>query len=118
MAYLYKHTPLETGFHVNLTCLVPTENKEIAGPLRVGSRGDAARVHRLPPGDGAPPLRVRAGRAAERRIHILEGFAKIFDALDEAIRIIRKSDGKADAAVKLIEALQAVGRCRPTRSSS
>ena len=37
----------------------------------------------------------------ERRIHILEGFAIIFDALDEAIRIIRKSDGKADAAVKL-----------------
>jgi DNA gyrase subunit A len=36
-----------------------------------------------------------------RRIHILEGFAILFDALDEAIRIIRKSDGKADAAVKL-----------------
>ena len=37
----------------------------------------------------------------ERRIHILEGFALIFDVLDEAIRIIRKSDGKADAAEKL-----------------
>jgi DNA gyrase subunit A len=36
-----------------------------------------------------------------RRIHILEGFAIVFDALDEAVRIIRKSDGKADAAVKL-----------------
>ena len=35
MAYLYKHTPLEQSFHVNLTCLVPTENREIAGPLRV-----------------------------------------------------------------------------------
>src|SRR3954452_10201404 len=35
MAYLFKHTLLETGFHVNLTCLVPTDNKEIAGPLRV-----------------------------------------------------------------------------------
>src|SRR4029078_7815926 len=34
-ACLLKHTPLETGFHVNLTCLVPTDNKEIAGPLRV-----------------------------------------------------------------------------------
>ena len=46
----------------------------------------------------------------QKRIHILEGFAMIFDALDEAIRIIRKSDGKADAAVKLIDALRAVGR--------
>jgi DNA gyrase subunit A len=37
----------------------------------------------------------------ERRIHILRGFVIIFDALDEAIRIIRKSDGKTDAAAKL-----------------
>jgi DNA gyrase subunit A len=39
----------------------------------------------------------------ERRIHILEGFEKVFDALDEIIRIIRKSDGKADAAQKIIK---------------
>src|SRR4029079_13564427 len=39
----------------------------------------------------------------ERRIHILEGFATIFDALDATIRIIRKSDGKADAADKLMK---------------
>jgi DNA gyrase subunit A len=38
-----------------------------------------------------------------KRIHILEGFVIIFDAVDETIRIIRKSDGKADAAGKLIE---------------
>src|SRR3569623_1139571 len=25
MAYLYKHTPLQSSFHVNLTCLVPPE---------------------------------------------------------------------------------------------
>ena len=36
------------------------------------------------------------------RIHILEGFAIVFNNLDEAIRIIRASDGKADAAPKLI----------------
>ena len=41
--------------------------------------------------------------AAPRRIHILEGFKAIFDALDEAIRIIRRSDGKADAAGKLMK---------------
>jgi DNA gyrase subunit A len=38
-----------------------------------------------------------------RRIHILEGFAIVFDHLDEAIRIIRASDGKPDAAPKLME---------------
>ena len=37
------------------------------------------------------------------RIHILEGFATIFDALDEAIAIIRASEGKRDAAEKLMD---------------
>ena len=46
MAYLYKHTPLETGFHVNLTCLFPTENKEIAGSAAGQPGGDAGRVPR------------------------------------------------------------------------
>jgi DNA gyrase subunit A len=38
----------------------------------------------------------------KRRLHILEGFEKVYDALDEMIKIIRKSDGKDDAAQKLI----------------
>jgi DNA gyrase subunit A len=102
MAYLYKHTPLETGFHVNLTCLFPTDNKEVAAPLR----SNLATIL-----DEFLKFREETVRRRfefelaelERRIHILEGFAIIFDALDEAIRIIRKSDGKADAAVKLMK---------------
>ena len=35
MAYLYKHTGLATNFNVNLTCLVPTENKEVGTPQRL-----------------------------------------------------------------------------------
>ena len=38
------------------------------------------------------------------RIHILEGFAILFADIDEAIRLIRASDGKKDAAKKLMEA--------------
>ena len=41
--------------------------------------------------------------ALRKRIHILEGFEKVFDALDEIIRIIRKSDGKADSAEKIMK---------------
>jgi DNA gyrase subunit A len=37
----------------------------------------------------------------QARLHILAGFQKIYDALDEVLRLIRKSDGKADASVKL-----------------
>ena len=35
MAYLYKHTPLQTNFNVNLTCLVPTDNPEVGTPQRL-----------------------------------------------------------------------------------
>ena len=102
MAYLYKHTPLESGFHVNLTCLVPTENREIAGPLRV----DLAAMLRefLTFREETVRRRFEFELAElERRIHILQGFAIVFDVLDETIRIIRKSDGKADAAEKLMK---------------
>src|SRR6266436_5514506 len=39
-----------------------------------------------------------------KRIHILKGFKIIFDALDKAIKLIRESQGRADAAVKLMKA--------------
>src|SRR4029434_148830 len=35
MAYLFKHTPLQTNFSVNLTCLIPTENAEVGRPERL-----------------------------------------------------------------------------------
>ena len=35
MAYLWKHTPLQTTFPVNMTCLVPTENPEVGRPERL-----------------------------------------------------------------------------------
>src|SRR5690606_5989027 len=38
----------------------------------------------------------------EKRIHILRGVEKIFDELDEAIKIIRSSNDKADAAQRLM----------------
>src|SRR5262249_45155969 len=40
--------------------------------------------------------------ALKTRIHILEGFETVFDALDEILKIVRKSDGKADAAGKIM----------------
>ena len=35
MAYLYKHTPLQTNFNVNLTAWCPTENPEVGAPQRL-----------------------------------------------------------------------------------
>jgi DNA gyrase subunit A len=101
MAYLYKHTPLELGFHVNMTCLVPTANPEIAGPARLDLKAILREFLQF---RGEVVTKRFQFELAElnRRIHILQGFVTIFDLLDEAIRIIRKSDGKSDAAAKLM----------------
>jgi DNA gyrase subunit A len=102
MSYLFKHTPLEQSFFVNLTCLVPTENKEIAAPARLNLHSILREF--LDFREGVVRRRFEFELAElERRIHVLEGFALVFDVLDEVIRIIRKSDGKADAAEKLIK---------------
>ena len=101
MAYLFKHTPLQSNFIVNLTCLIPTENPAVGRPERLDLK--AILWHFL-----HFRLEVVTGRlehelaALKKRIHILEGFEKIFDALDEILKLIRKSDGKADAAAKIV----------------
>ena len=35
MAYLFKNTPLQTNFNVNLTCLLPAVGAEVAVPARL-----------------------------------------------------------------------------------
>ena len=100
MAYLFKNTPLQTNFAVNLTCLIPTENEEVGRPERLDLHAMLRYFLNF-------RLEVVTRRlehelaSLRKRIHLLEGFEKVFDALDEIIRIIRKSDGKADAAEKI-----------------
>ncbi|MDX2021930.1 MAG: DNA topoisomerase (ATP-hydrolyzing), partial [Deltaproteobacteria bacterium] len=102
MAYLYKHTPMELSFHVNMTCLVPTQNREICGPMRLNLRGILEEFLNFR--EEVVTKRFEFELAAlEKRIHLLEGFRVVFDVLDEAIQIIRKSDGKQDAAGKLMK---------------
>jgi DNA gyrase subunit A len=102
MAYLFKHTPLQTNVVVNLTCLIPTENPEVGRPERLDLK--ALLWHFLHFRLEVVTNRLEHELAAlRRRIHILEGFEKVFDALDEIIRIIRKSDGKADSATKIMK---------------
>lgn len=102
MAYLYKQTPLAINVQVNLTCLVPTDNAEIAAPRRLGLHEILTKFLDFRYATVTRRLEFELGEL-RRRITILEGFEKIFDALDEVIRIIRKSEGKADAADKLMK---------------
>jgi DNA gyrase subunit A len=102
MAYLFKNTPLQTNFIVNLTCLIPTENPEVGRPERLDLHQALMYFLQF-------RLQVVTNRleheleSLKKRIHILEGFEKVFDALDEIIKIIRKSEGKADSAEKIMK---------------
>ncbi len=102
MAYLYKHTPLEQNFAYNSTCLVPDSHGVLI----------PARLNLLEMLQHFLTFRLQVTRrrfkyqlrVLMRRIHILEGFEIIFDGLDKALRLIRQSTGKADAATRLMAA--------------
>lgn len=101
MAYLFKYTPLSARFHVNLTCLLPTDNPQVAAPRKVDLK--SALRYFLNFRFEVVTRRLRHElEQIERRIHILKGFAIIFRSLDEAIRIIRASSDKQDAAQRLM----------------
>jgi DNA gyrase subunit A len=106
MAYLYRHTALQQNFAYNMTCLVPVptdDNKERTEPRRLGLK-EILR-HFLDFRFATVRRRFEFDlEQLRRRIHILEGFQIIFNALDKAIKLIRESEGKADAAAKLIKA--------------
>jgi len=102
LAFLYKQTQFQNNFNVNLTCLVPTENPDVGRPERLSLKEVLWHfLHfRL---DVVTERLTNELRTLEKRIHILNGFALIFDVLDEIIRIIRRSEGKADAATKIMK---------------
>jgi DNA gyrase subunit A len=106
MAYLYKNTPLQTTVQINLTCLVPAVSEgadENTPPVPQRLSLGAMIRHFL-------DFRMETVRRRivfdleqlRKRIHVLEGLEIVFDALDETIRIIRKSEGRADASEKLM----------------
>ena len=101
LAYLFKNTPLQTNFAVNLTCLVPTENPEVGRPERLDLKAMLWHYLHFRLEVVTKRLQHELGELG-RRMHILHGFATVFDALDQILKIIRASDGKADAAKKIM----------------
>ena len=101
MAFLFKHTDLQINFNVNLTCLTPTANPSAGQPGRVSLK-DLCRQFLDFRMDVVTRRLEFEKRKLLARLHILDGFIAIYDNLDEAIRIIRKSEGRADAAQKLM----------------
>src|SRR5262249_30711435 len=103
MAYLYKHTSLQTNFNVNLTCLLPTSNPLVGQPARVTLR-DLCR-HFLDFRLVVVTRRLEhEQRKLEERLHILAALTKIYADLDRAIRVIRKAESRPDAQKQLMKA--------------
>jgi DNA gyrase subunit A len=102
LAFLYKHTPLQAAFNCNFTCLVPTENPEVGRPERLDLRSMLWHFLQFRHEVVTRRLQHELG-VLEKRIHILDGFVTVFDALDQIIKLIRKSDGKADAAQQIMQ---------------
>jgi DNA gyrase subunit A len=101
MAYLYKHTELQKTYSYNITALVPNDDGSRMVPKDGLSLKDLLQ-HFLDFRFITVKKRFEYQlRQLRKRIHILEGFAIIFNALDQAIKIIRNSSGKPDAAEKL-----------------
>jgi DNA gyrase subunit A len=103
MAYLFKHTDLQVSFYMNLTVLRPAEHAPVGQPGRASLK-DLCRDFL----DFRMAVVIRRleheREKLEARLHVLEGFAKIYDALDKAIRLIRGAENRADAAAKLMQA--------------
>ena len=99
MAYLFKNTPLESNFAVNLTALVPAEGASTR-PELLSLRSCLKHFFDFRVDVTEKKLIFEKKQLLER-MHILEGLVIIYDALDEALKIVRKSDGRSDAADKL-----------------
>ena len=102
LAFLYKNTKFQINFGVNMTCLVPTENPEVGAPSRLGLKEILWYFLQFRLEVITKRLENELAKL-QKRLHILQGFITIFDALDEIIRIIRRSEGKADAAAKIMK---------------
>ncbi len=105
MAAIYRLTPLETTFGINLTCLFPTARAGVGRPerhcdlkaiLRAWLDFRFATVTRS--------LEFRK-KKLEERIHILRGFQVVLSKLDQAIKLVRAAKDRADARAKLCRKL-------------
>jgi DNA gyrase subunit A len=94
MAYLYKHTPLQTNFAVNTVALVD-------GVPRTLNLRDALVAyidHQVEVVTRRSQFRLEKAR---NRAHIVEGLLKAIDMIDAIINAIRASENKAAAQVAL-----------------
>ena len=100
MTYLFKHTELETNFQLNFNCLKPSGE-----PARLSLKEICS--HFLDFRKGVIVRRLKFDLAVlEKRLHILAAFVIVFKNLDKALKLIRSSKSRQEAATKLKKAFK------------
>jgi DNA gyrase subunit A len=95
MAYVFKHTDLESSFPVNFTALKPNMEPERLS-LKDLMRYFLDFRHEITTKRLNYDLKL-----LKARLHILKAFETLYDDLDTAIKIIRKAKSREEAAEKL-----------------
>ena len=103
MAYLFKHTPLQTNFLVNLTCLIPTENPEVGRPERLDLHAMLWHFLHFRLDVVTQAAGARARGAEEARSTSSRASRRSSTRSTRSCKIVRKSEGKADAAQQIIK---------------
>ena len=95
MAYVFKHTDLESTFPVNFTALKPNMEPERLSLKELIQYFLDFRLE-------ITTKRLNYDlRLLKARLHILKAFEVLYDDLDTAIKIIRRAKSREDAAEKL-----------------
>ncbi len=94
-AYLFKHTDLENSFAVNFTALKPNMEPERLSLKEIMRYFLDFRLE-------ITTKRLNYDlRLLKARLHILKAFEMLYDDLDTAIKLIRKSKSREEAGVKI-----------------
>lgn len=90
LGYLFKHTPLQNNLNMNMVVI---KDKK---PELLGLREILVEFNKFRMETRRKELEYDKNRL-EERLHIVEGFIKLTDIINEVVTLIKDSDGKADA---------------------
>lgn len=96
LAYIFKNTSMEVNYNANMTFIHDGKPK-VMGALDVIQVFNQFRLNTK-----TFELKYDKERL-EERLHLVEGFIKVVDIIDEVIKQIKLSKGKTDAAERLVK---------------
>ena len=96
LKYLFKKTDLQCNISFNMVALANGKPQTMGLKTIIEHYVNHQR-------DVVTKRSIRELAMAEKRFHIVEGFIKAIDVLDEIIKTIRESKSKKDAGVNLVE---------------